>query len=204
MNDYSDNFLLPFHVRFTRNVEPNSVLALSTHFFKVLDAEDDDSDTVESFWFKGARHKINLKRASAYLHGSKGKQINIFNKILMLIPINPGEYHWGLYATVNLSYVLGLSEDKGPMPLSLYLDAMGNSMQEVSREKLRRFLNYEWKLMKNKDQEPFTTVSLPKLEPEGQLIGGLEDSRVWLSPRSLTRFLLSLLPSFSSQTEERR
>lgn len=76
------------------------MLIVSTFLFEHLDALADKSDTVEKFWFEDAEHNIDLERASAYLHGSKGnskaKQINMFNKKLVLFPMNLGKFHWVL------------------------------------------------------------------------------------------------------------
>jgi Ulp1 family protease len=104
------------------------------------------------------------------------KNVDIFTKDIIMIPINHSECHWTLYVIINPGKVgYQMSDNRGTdievkPPFCLYMDSYGYPNQ--FHDQILLYLNKEAerlkKLSSSEKNMPFTTESLPCYVPEGK------------------------------------
>ena len=116
----------------------------SSHFYTTLSEEG--TDAVESWTAR--------------------KNINVFNKHFIFLPINKS-LHWSLCVVVNPASIVDnpRGQDTGlkPFPCILFLDSLKIHRKDVVANHVRRWLNAEWnRLMKptHGGLDPFTKITM--------------------------------------------
>jgi len=102
--------------------------------------------------------------ASKYTN-SRG--INIFNKKMIVIPVN-GQRHWSLAVLINCGHTVE-AKSFSEFPMLLFLDSLPgiHKMKEV-KDNLLRWLNGEFdRLYPQKKPDPFTTANVHAFKPKG-------------------------------------
>eukprot|EP00536_Pseudo-nitzschia_multiseries_P008300 jgi/Psemu1/257073/estExt_Genewise1Plus.C_2090059 len=101
------------------------------------------------------------------------KNINIFEKKLIFIPVNKS-LHWSLCVIVNPGAIIpsvddddeGTGERDRPLPCMLFFDSLNMHRKDLVRKYLEKWLNYEWKRMKDPDLEPFNKHTCQIYDPQ--------------------------------------
>ena len=83
------------------------------------------------------------------------KGINVFAKKFIFIPINDA-LHWSLCVVVNPGHILS-REESDPMACMLFLDSLRAHRKKKFSDKVRAWLNSEWKRINADDSDPFTS-----------------------------------------------
>lgn len=138
-----------------RNADPRSILCLSSHFFDKL-AEND-----------------GLNQAQLWLWKRGKKDINIFKKKFVLIPINKKPLHWVFCVIVNCGFIGKSKEEGSPMPCLLYMDSYRDEMEDSTYVLLLSILNAEWKRIKKETSDhphPFNKETFPIFRPIGRFL----------------------------------
>jgi Ulp1 family protease len=110
---------------------------------------------------------------------SKRKNIDVFTKKFIFIPVNEKNVHWSLCVVVNPGAILNNLEElnKAPAaeevyPCILFFDSLRVHKVQVVAGRIRNWLNLEWKrLGKSKSEQhvdPFKDNSLKIYTPEGE------------------------------------
>jgi sentrin-specific protease 7 len=101
------------------------------------------------------------------------KNINIFEKKLIFIPINK-TLHWSLCVIVNPgavenSNLISEEDDKEDPPLScmLFFDSLKLHNKQRSQRLLLQWLNSEWQRVNDISSTPFTKKNYRIYDPEG-------------------------------------
>ena len=127
-----------------------------THFFSSFFYESLESDGPE-----------NVKNWTAR------KEINIFKKQLIFIPINYS-LHWSLMVIVNPGLILqnkNILEERNPeeqLSFFLFLDSLKAHRKARIAHILRGWLNYEWNLCHD-EKNPFDKETMKLYNPKGKL-----------------------------------
>ena len=126
----------------------------SSHFFTTL--SDDGTDAVRSWTAK--------------------KNINIFQKKLIFIPINQS-LHWSLCVVVNPGAIINASNDEGssddPIACMIFLDSLKAHRKAWVRTQVMKWLNAEWTRLKKEEDgtytgNRFTKKTFPIFDPVGK------------------------------------
>jgi Ulp1 family protease len=104
------------------------------------------------------------------------KEIDIFTKDVLMIPINIRNQHWSLFVVINPGKVISKVSDNEEMhavvtpPFCLYMDSY--AYQNNCHDKLIHYLNEEarnkGKFSSLEGKKPFDTESLPCFVPKGK------------------------------------
>ena len=151
------------------------------------------NDSLVDFWMQWISRDINFNCKSTDVHfftshfhstlasdGVEGvkswtvrKNINIFEKKLIFIPINK-TLHWSLCVIVNpgaveKSNLISVEDDKEDSPLScmLFFDSLKMHNKIRSQRLLLKWLNSEWQRVNDISSTPFTTKNYQIYDPEG-------------------------------------
>jgi len=95
--------------------------------------------------------------------------IDIFEKRLIFIPINLIG-HWSLCVIVNpgaISTSVNDDEDDTLLPCMLFFDSLNMHSRIIIHNKLMKWLNSEWKRLKEPGEEPFNRESYKMYKPAG-------------------------------------
>jgi hypothetical protein len=104
------------------------------------------------------------------------KNINIFEKRLIFIPINK-TLHWSLCVVVNPGAIIASVDDDNdndnepkdrPLPCMLFFDSLNMHRKTRVHKDIVKWLNSEWKRMKGSDAEPFSKNSCRIYDPPGK------------------------------------
>jgi sentrin-specific protease 7 len=108
------------------------------------------------------------------------KNINIFEKRLIFIPINK-TLHWSLCVVVNPGAIIASVDDDDdndndndnepkdrPLPCMLFFDSLNMHRKTRVHKDIVKWLNSEWKRMKGSDAEPFSKNSCRIYDPPGK------------------------------------
>ena len=117
-----------------------------------------------------------LKRVSSW---TAQKNIDVFRKKWIFIPINHADTHWSLCCVVNPGFILNSVEalkkdprDDEPYPCILYFDSMRGHAKETLVLNVQKWLNSEWtrldKATNRNESKPFNDSSLPVHNPKGE------------------------------------
>ena len=98
------------------------------------------------------------------------KQINLFDKRLIFVPVNK-DLHWSLCVVVNPGAIAAAVKGKtgidDPIPCLLFFDSLkSHDRQEISQN-IQEWLNNEWKTKKDTLESPFTNKSFQIFSPTG-------------------------------------
>jgi len=102
------------------------------------------------------------------------KNINVFQKRLIFIPINK-TLHWSLCVIVNPGAIENSSLDKCDdeidlqdrlLPCMLFFDSLNMHRKTKVHKDVIKWLNSEWKHMKNPNEEPFSRDSFRIYDPQ--------------------------------------
>ena len=97
------------------------------------------------------------------------KNINIFEKKLIFIPINKS-LHWSLCVIVNPGSIIpSVEEDEKdrPLPCMLFFDWLQMHQKKWVHTHLAKWLNSEWKRIYNSNEDPFNKNSCKIYDPQG-------------------------------------
>jgi hypothetical protein len=152
------------------------------------------NDSLVDFWMQWISRDINFHCKSTDVHfftshfhstlasdGVEGvkswtarKNINIFEKKLIFIPINK-TLHWSLCVIVNPGAVeksnrISLEDDKEDPPLScmLFFDSLKMHNKKRSQRLVLKWLNSEWQRVNDISSTPFTKKNYKIYDPEGK------------------------------------
>ena len=158
------------HLRITQKLGRSDALVLSTLFYACFE----DKEQTEGIQ-KALRH-VFVEDSP----GRKGKDLHIFSKKFVFIPINKDRSHWVLVVVVNPGHIMNFYKKdnrKHPMPLMLHLDSLPEGKGEDGfrgevHANLVEFLKHAWDLTnptaKEEGEHSFTTDSLPLFSPLGE------------------------------------
>jgi Ulp1 family protease len=163
----SDSFsLLSFNIRIwrkERHLKNCPVHFFSTHFFTAL--EESGPEAVVSWTVQ--------------------KNIDVFGKKYIFIPINQTHTHWSLCCVVNPGFILNNVKalkkdprDDEPYPCMFFFDSLSAPPKESMGRSVRKWLNSEWTRLKmgsNPDEsQPFEPLSLLVHNPKGMQLGSID------------------------------
>jgi Ulp1 family protease len=101
------------------------------------------------------------------------KNINIFEKRLIFIPINK-TLHWSLCVVVNPGAIISSVDDDDNndwkdrlLPCMLFFDSLNMHRKARVHSDVTKWLNSEWKRMKGSDHGPFNKHSCKIYDPQG-------------------------------------
>jgi len=186
--------------RCSENVLPTLETGQRSHFieirvedYKRLDTGQWLNDSLVDMWMQWISRHVACREASD-LHfftshfyttlasdgvdGVKSwtakKNINIFEKKLIFIPINK-TLHWSLCVVINPGAIVSSVDDddlngSGDQPLScmLFFDSLSMHKKVTVQRKVNNWLNSEWQRMKNdSDEKPFNKNSCKIYNPQG-------------------------------------
>merc|ERR1712238_404701 len=168
------------------------------------------NDSLVDLWMQWISRNINCKQSDVYFFsshfhstlvsdGPEGveswtarKNINIFEKKLIFIPINK-TLHWSLCVIVNPGTIqtsVDNDEDNKHQPVScmLFFDSLKMHCKHNTRRLLLRWLNSEWKRIKKSSDNPFIKKKYPMYDPEVPLQDNGSDCGVFVC-----RYALAML-----------
>ena len=149
------------------------------------------NDSLVDLWMQWISRDINCKQSDVHFftshfystlvkEGAKGvkswtarKNINIFEKKLVFIPINK-TLHWSLCVIVNPG-AIQISDDDAcnannedqPVSCILFFDSLKMHSKSRAQKKLVSWLNFEWKQIKKSSSSPFKLETYQIYDPEG-------------------------------------
>lgn len=100
------------------------------------------------------------------------KNINIFKKKMIFIPINK-TLHWSLCVLLNPGSIIPsldngeTSDGDRPLPCMLFFDSLNMHRKNKVHKHILGWLNFEWKRTENTDGEPFQKDSFRIFDPNG-------------------------------------
>ena len=153
-NCFVSNPSLALSCRMFRHNDRSQIHFFSTHFYTALSEEGVGSITK---W-------------------TANKNINIFEKKFIFIPVNKN-LHWSLSVVINCGEIMKHNERiesstehplDAPVPCLLFLDPMTNYHERTTVQKnILKWLNAEWKRVKDVQDEPFDNQSMSQVCPKG-------------------------------------
>jgi Ulp1 protease family, C-terminal catalytic domain len=172
--EYLNDSLIDFWMRWIMRKGDNSMMHIfSTHFYTSLVEKGIDGVT----------------------NWTAKKNINIFEKKLLFIPINKS-LHWSMVVVVNPLHIVTMekpeeAKDGSPASFILFLDSLKAHQISVIAKSIRTWLNSEWKRLKknlefNRD-DPFNYKTLAVHNPTSTCRGSMSRKNWTLS---LLNFLL--------------
>jgi Ulp1 family protease len=110
---------------------------------------------------------------------SKRKNIDVFTKKFIFIPVNENNVHWSLCVVVNPGAILNnLREfneapaDEELYPCIFFFDSLKAHQKQVVARNIRNWLNSEWKRLKKsksrEEDDPFKINSMLVHDPRGE------------------------------------
>ena len=149
------------------------------------------NDSLVDLWMQWISRDINCKQSDVHFftshfystlakEGAKGvkswtarKNINIFEKKLIFIPINK-TLHWSLCVIVNPGAIQSSDDDAcnannedQPVSCILFFDSLKMHSKSRAQKKLVSWLNFEWKQIKKSSSSPFKLETYQIYDPEG-------------------------------------
>jgi sentrin-specific protease 7 len=95
------------------------------------------------------------------------KSINIFDKKFVFMPINEA-LHWSLCVVVHPGSIVNDAED-APMSCLIFLDSLKAHRKKKVSQKVRAWLNFEWRRINGGEEDPFTDEKrFPLLDPRSE------------------------------------
>ncbi len=96
------------------------------------------------------------------------KNINIFDKKLIFIPINK-TLHWSLCVVVNPGKIKTQSEaEDSPLPCVLFFDSLNMHQKTRVHRHVMNWLNSEWKRKTKSEEKPFEKQIFKIYDPQGK------------------------------------
>jgi len=127
------------------------------------------------------------------------KNINIFDKRLVFIPINMS-LHWSLCVIVNPGAIIpslddedGNDERDRPLSCMLFFDSLNIHRKSRVQKHAFKWLNYEWKRMKDSKHEPFNRSSCQIYDPQVPRQNNSNDCGVFVCRYALAIYQLRQL-----------
>ena len=156
--------------------------------YEKLDTGQWLNDSLVDLWMQWISRNINCRQssnvhfftshfystlASEGVMGVKSwtarKNINIFEKKLIFIPINK-TLHWSLCVIVNPGTIRPSVDDDEkdrPLPCMLFFDSLNMHRKVRVQKDLMKWLNSEWKSIKDPNEDPFNKASCKIYDPQG-------------------------------------
>ncbi|GKY91404.1 hypothetical protein MPSEU_000112700 [Mayamaea pseudoterrestris] len=124
------------------------------------------------FYTKLADHGVD---AVASWTSRKNRELNIFEKKMIFIPINKA-LHWSLCVIVNPGRIKDfidlqeagatLSEESSDLPCILFFDSLKSHNKNLVQRNIHKWLNREWERLKGDRSGPFHEKSMRLFMPE--------------------------------------
>jgi len=179
-NESSENALIA-----TKSGQRSHFIEVRVEDYERLDTGQWLNDSLVDMWMQWISRHITCKRSSNVhfftshfyttlvsegVEGVKSwtakKNIDIFNKKLIFIPINK-TLHWSLCVVVNPGAITPQVDDEDPQfPCMLFFDSLNMHRKSRVHGKVLKWLNSEWKRTQKTDAELFNRKSCKMYDPE--------------------------------------
>lgn len=171
----------------TQNGQRTHFIEIRVEDYEKLDTGEWLNDSLVDMWMQWISRHIACKQSSNVhfftshfyttlaSEGAEGvrswtakKNINIFEKRLIFIPINKTD-HWSLCVVVNPGAIIPQVEDEDPLlPCILFFDSLNMHRKQKVRTDVSKWLNAEWWRTKDKDAgRIFNKNSFVLYDPKG-------------------------------------